>query len=266
MNPRPQREMPSLAFTLIEMLVVVATIAVLAGLLLPSIAMARDKARQTVDRGNFRQIHMAIEMYTSDWRGRLPNARTAWPSMSYLYPDHPTALPGHSEPGENPAESPESLMTLLDPYLREPGVWVNPNAVAGLDENGEIVTDPSRMLQSYVVYGYNHSVRAYGRLGPPAPPSPPFHGSWSPMRPEMETFYGDHFDNLDGRPPGVREKEIMNFWVRNSHFVEEQPPTHRFRLPHNQWIGRPAYHVLRSDGRIEFVQDSGEEGTARSAW
>jgi prepilin-type processing-associated H-X9-DG protein len=52
---------------LIELLVVIAIIAVLAALLLPALAAAREKGRQTACKNNLLQLGMATEMYTSDY-------------------------------------------------------------------------------------------------------------------------------------------------------------------------------------------------------
>lgn len=72
---RPRRRS---GFTLTELLVVVAIIAVLAAILFPAFAVARDKARATAALSNARQIGMAIQMYVQDWDEGLPlNAHSA---------------------------------------------------------------------------------------------------------------------------------------------------------------------------------------------
>ncbi|BDI33765.1 hypothetical protein CCAX7_58160 [Capsulimonas corticalis] len=60
-------------FTLIELLVVIAVISLLAAMLFPVFASAREKARQASCASNERQIGLAILQYAQDEDERLPN-------------------------------------------------------------------------------------------------------------------------------------------------------------------------------------------------
>lgn len=72
---RPGRT-PSLpaGFTLVELLVVFAVIALLAAILLPVFAAVRGKARETACISNMRQAGLAISMYAQDFDGLYPYA------------------------------------------------------------------------------------------------------------------------------------------------------------------------------------------------
>ncbi len=66
--------MPRRAFTLIELLIVMAIISVLAGLLVPAVAMARKAARRTECASNLRQIAYGFESYLQDNHSVYPAA------------------------------------------------------------------------------------------------------------------------------------------------------------------------------------------------
>jgi prepilin-type N-terminal cleavage/methylation domain-containing protein/prepilin-type processing-associated H-X9-DG protein len=59
-------------FTLVELLVVIAVIAILAAILYPVLAVAREKARQTGCASNLKQIGTAVQMYNQDYDGTYP--------------------------------------------------------------------------------------------------------------------------------------------------------------------------------------------------
>lgn len=64
-NSRPMMR----GFTLIELLVVIAIIALLMGILLPSLGAARESAKTLKCKINMRSIDMAMNLYREDYRG-----------------------------------------------------------------------------------------------------------------------------------------------------------------------------------------------------
>lgn len=56
---------------MIELLIVIAIIAILAGMLLPALKAARDKAYDAVCRNNLKQMSYAASLYSGDYNGFL---------------------------------------------------------------------------------------------------------------------------------------------------------------------------------------------------
>jgi prepilin-type N-terminal cleavage/methylation domain-containing protein len=72
-------------FTFIELITVIAIIAILAAILFPVFAQAREKARQTSCASNLHQIAMAMHLYAQDHNGRFPPADDDFnPAMPYI--------------------------------------------------------------------------------------------------------------------------------------------------------------------------------------
>lgn len=70
--PGPDR-CPSRGFTLIELLVVVAIVALLITILVPSLSRAREQTRMVTCKSSLHQIGAAIEAYSHEQKGIIPN-------------------------------------------------------------------------------------------------------------------------------------------------------------------------------------------------
>ncbi len=66
----------SFGFTVVEILVVIAILAILASILLAVFSRVRENARQASCQNNLRQIALAVQQYTQDNNGSLPAAPT----------------------------------------------------------------------------------------------------------------------------------------------------------------------------------------------
>ena len=75
------------AFTIIELLVVVAVIAILAALLLPALQGAREKAREMNCWSNYGQLGKALQQYLNEYEGGAPYSQggvyQSWNRIKY---------------------------------------------------------------------------------------------------------------------------------------------------------------------------------------
>lgn len=77
------------AFTVIELLVVMAIIAILMGALLPAVTMGNDRAMRAHCRANLERIGMALKLFVED-KGRFPKSLDELTEEGYL--DDPDCL------------------------------------------------------------------------------------------------------------------------------------------------------------------------------
>ncbi|AKC83885.1 hypothetical protein IMCC26134_03495 [Verrucomicrobia bacterium IMCC26134] len=69
---RRRMDSPRAAFTLIELLTVIAIVGILAAIIIPTVGRVRSAARDAVGLSHLRQIGLAASLYADENRGRFP--------------------------------------------------------------------------------------------------------------------------------------------------------------------------------------------------
>lgn len=115
------------AFTLVELLVVIAIIATLIGLLVPAVQTARETARRIACMNNLRQVSIATHVFRDAKRARSTRGnKMTFPTGTQLGDWGYRIRPGMKTPGD-PSALPETfgLQAVLDDYMdKSSGGWI----------------------------------------------------------------------------------------------------------------------------------------------
>jgi prepilin-type N-terminal cleavage/methylation domain-containing protein len=133
------------AFTLVELLTVIAIIAILAALLLPVLSSGKNQAAKATDLNNHRQIMIALNIYTSDNVDVL-----TWPNWDYGHAmPNGTARAGWLYTPDLSATGPAIFQAptgLLWASLTEPKVFLCPM-------DNSTASGRKQQLSSYIMNG-----------------------------------------------------------------------------------------------------------------
>jgi prepilin-type N-terminal cleavage/methylation domain-containing protein len=171
MKTRPSSPVLKNAFTLIELLVVIAIIAILAAMLLPALSQAKNRAQETTDLNNNRQLMLAMVMYSTDQNDSLPGC--GWGTDSDCWA-HAKNIPTYG------AATPTTFPTFLSnqvnyarlgqlfPYIKTEKILLCP-----ADKPNNLYYQRNIYFTSYV---WNGSICGYGAL--PGKDNVAGHGSY----------------------------------------------------------------------------------------
>jgi prepilin-type N-terminal cleavage/methylation domain-containing protein/prepilin-type processing-associated H-X9-DG protein len=153
-NNKSTRKTSRAGFTLIELLVVIAIIAILAAMLLPALSSAKKRAQSINCVSNFKQMGLALHMYTDDANDYLPPG----PNVAA---GNPTGLDQQQSPTYSGLASTHNFQKWLPYYLA---------SYMGLPSPSQIPTT-TNVVMAFVCPGYLSTAPGNIQDGTYNPPS-----------------------------------------------------------------------------------------------
>jgi len=213
------------AFSLVEMLVVVAVVATMTAVLTPSLSRARRQGRGVVCRGNLRQLALAAQVYVEDNGGSYPKA------YDYVFGEQQVVFRAWD------------FTTIKDHSTGEvrtmPGTLWQGETIAQVQQCPSFHGQANWLADPYTGYNYNTSYIGHGSGETRTEPV----RVWEVLQPAGCALFGD------GGYAGGANKLMRAPWPSaGDQFVGRSAGTQAYR--HLQRT-----NVAHCDGHVDAIQD-----------
>lgn len=143
------------AFTLVELLVVIAVLALLMAILLPALRQARTRARDSACASNIRQLGVSLQLYVQENRGYYPGDHWSYPPTQRSFVSWAPRIRRYASGSRDVYVCPslETTEARWDP----PSDWTGEDVTWLGYAPGErpLMGDPYNGQVEYFSYGYN---------------------------------------------------------------------------------------------------------------